>query len=86
MTDRAEIVATLKRILTEEMDLGLDAGSFDATTPLLEDGLDLDSIVIVELITSAEDRFGFEFDDTDLRESNFKSLDTLAAAVERRLG
>jgi acyl carrier protein len=85
MTEQGAIAAALKSILTEEMELGLDASAFDTATPLLEKGLDLDSIVIVELITSAEDRLGFEFADSDLREANFQDLETLAAAIERRL-
>jgi acyl carrier protein len=86
MTDHTEIVSALKSILTNDMELGLDASAFDASTPLLEEGLDLDSIVIVELITSAEEKFGFEFEDSDLREANFRNLDALAKAIGIRLG
>lgn len=84
MNDRSHIIATLKTILAEEMDLGLAADDIDASVPLLDDGLGLDSIVIVELIASVEERFEFEFEDTDLREANFQSLDALASVIELR--
>jgi acyl carrier protein len=79
-----DITQVLKSILIDELDLGLDAVALTETTPLLEDGLDLDSIVIVEFVGIIEDRFGFQFDDTDLRTSSFQDLTTLARIVQKR--
>jgi acyl carrier protein len=78
------VVAELKRILAEDMDLNLKAEEIDATAPLLEEGLNLDSIVIVELIAVVEERFGFEFADEDLRTASFASLEALAGVIEKR--
>jgi acyl carrier protein len=75
---------TLKAILTEDMDLGLSADSLNQGTSLLEGGLDLDSIVLVELIGAIEERFDFQFDDADLRTSSFENLGSLAAVIEKR--
>lgn len=82
--EQAEIVSTLKSMLADEMDLGLVAHQIDENVPLLEDGLGLDSIVIVELIASVERRFDFEFQDADLRTSSFESLTALAGVIRRR--
>jgi acyl carrier protein len=71
-------------MLADEMDLGLVAHQIDENVPLLEDGLGLDSIVIVELIASVERRFDFEFQDADLRTSSFESLTALAGVIRRR--
>jgi acyl carrier protein len=79
-----DVATTLKSILVDEMELGLDAGQVTATVPLLEDGLNLDSIVIVELISVVEHRFGFEFQDEDLRTSSFENLEALAQVIEKR--
>ena len=79
-----DVATTLKSILVDEMELGLDAGQVTATVPLLEDGLNLDSIVIVELISVVEHRFGFEFQYEDLRTSSFENLQALAQVIEKR--
>lgn len=79
-----EVLARLKSILVDDLNLDLDPSSFDAQTPLFEDGLDLDSIVIISLITQVEQRFGFEFQDTDLRMSTFENLSALARVIQER--
>ena len=81
---KQQIVATLKSMLADDMELGLDADAIDAAVPLLEDGLGLDSIVIVELIAGVEERFEFEFEDSDLRTANFASLNALADVIQQR--
>ena len=49
------IIAKLKKIISEELDVNLGMGDIDEKTPLLESGeeksLGLDSITIVELIS-----------------------------------
>ena len=84
MNDRSSIVTTLKTMLADEMELDLVAEQIDASVPLLEDGLGLDSIFVVELIAAVEQRFQFEFEDSDLREANFQSLNALAVVIESK--
>lgn len=79
------IIATLKRILAEDLSLDLDADTIDADVALVEEGLALDSIVIVQLIGMIEERLGFEFEDSDLRMRSFESLTTLANVVMTRM-
>jgi acyl carrier protein len=80
-----EIVAILKSLLLEEMEVRVAADRIDGETPLLEDGLGLDSIVIVELIAGIERKFSMEFQDSDLRTANFSNLNALAEVVRRSL-
>jgi acyl carrier protein len=54
--------------------------------PLLEEGLGLDSIALMELIGQVESRFDLQLDETDLRLSNFANLTALARLVLARLG
>jgi acyl carrier protein len=84
MRSELEVVSILKSMLVDEMNLGLGAEAIDASTSLFEDGLDLDSIVIVELISQVEQRFGFEFEDDDLRMASFENLTALAKVIQKR--
>jgi acyl carrier protein len=52
--------------------------------PLLEEGLGLDSLAIVELITLIEDKYGFEFGEDDLNMDAFANLRSLARVVAAR--
>jgi acyl carrier protein len=80
-----DIVAALKHSLAETEGFHGAADEIDAEVTLLEGGLDLDSITIVELIGRIEARFEFQFADTDLRTRSFASLRALAQVVLRRL-
>lgn len=80
------IISTLKAILAEDLNLNLDKTRIDEHVPLLEDGLGLDSIVLVELIGVVESKFGFQFQDSDLRTASFKNLRTLAETISKRIG
>ncbi|MBN1238254.1 MAG: acyl carrier protein [Gammaproteobacteria bacterium] len=83
-TTTATVIDALKWILADEMDLGLTADQINATVPLLEDGLNLDSIAIVELIAVLEERFAFQFHDADLRTASFANLEALAKVITAR--
>jgi acyl carrier protein len=80
-----DIVTALKQSLAQIEDLHWTADEIDADVPLLAGGLDLDSIIIVELISRIEARFEFQFVDTDLRTRSFASLRALAQVVLYRL-
>jgi acyl carrier protein len=82
MTD--EIVTELKRIIAEDLDVNMRFDEIDETVPLLGEGLALDSVVVVELISLVENRFGFEFEDSELNVESFRNLTALAGVIERR--
>ena len=76
------IIAKLKKIISEELDVNLGIGDIDENTPLLESGeeksLGLDSITIVELISLIEQEFEIEFSDSELNPENFTNLKILS--------
>jgi acyl carrier protein len=77
----AEIIAALRRMLVEELDVRLTAEVVTDDVPLLERGLGLDSIVLYEFITLIERRFGFEFADQSLDTRVFANLTVLAQHI-----
>ena len=76
-----KIVEKLKQIIAEELDVNIRAEDIDAEASLFEEGLGLDSVVIVELITLIEQHFGFRFSEEELNMELFQSLQTIARAV-----
>ncbi len=81
----AQVKAALKQILVEELDLNLTHEEIDEEAPLLDEGLSLDSITLVEFISLMEKRLHFEFADSDLRVASFANLGTLAEVVVDKL-
>lgn len=79
-----DIVTELKRIIADDLDVNLKFDEIDEKVPLLGEGLALDSIVVVELINLVENRFGFEFEDSELNVESFRNLTALAGVIERR--
>lgn len=77
----ADIVAELKRMIVEDLDVRIPAADVTPEVPLLESGLGLDSIVLYELITLIEKRFGFEFGDDNLNTAQFANLTVLARYI-----
>lgn len=72
------VIAELTRMIGVELDVRIDAASIDPDVPLLEGGLMLDSMVLFELITLIEKRFGVAFPADDLSSEVFASLRVLA--------
>ena len=86
MPDKDQIIATLQHMLAHELDLRFDEREITATVPLLEGGLMLDSMVLFELITLIETRYGVCFPEEALSTSNFSNLTVLADRVTSLLG
>jgi acyl carrier protein len=81
---KPEIIAILKNIIAEKIKPGLEAQNLETTIPLLDGGLGLDSIMIVDLIMAVEQQFSFHFAEDDLSLDSFASLDALAQVIARR--
>jgi acyl carrier protein len=77
-----EIISRLKKIIAEDLDVNLKIEDIDETVPLLEQGLALDSIVLVEFIGLIEHQFDIEFSESDLRIDVFKNLQVLAELID----
>jgi acyl carrier protein len=72
-------------IIADQLDVNISRKEIDPYIGLLEDGLGLDSIAIVELITLVEENFGFEFDEDGLNMDAFQSVRSLAAYIQDQL-
>ena len=81
----ADVIEQLKQIIAEELDVNLDPQEIDENAPLFEEGIGLDSIAIMDFILLIEERFGFEFADTDLNVGLFGSLATLAGFISAKV-
>ena len=82
MDTKTEVLRTLDDVLS----LGGRALSFDAQTPLLGAIPELDSMAVVSLITSLEDRFGIMVDDDEIDGDTFASVGSLVNFVAGKLG
>jgi acyl carrier protein len=79
----APIVEQLRRMIAHELDVRIQEEELTADTSLIDGRLALDSIVLFELITLIEKRFGFEFADQNLRMEVFSSLTILAQHIHQ---
>ena len=72
-------------ILDEVLSLKGRASAFALETPLLGAIPELDSMAVVALITTLEERFGFIVDDDEIDGAVFASVGTLADFVQGKL-
>lgn len=79
------LVNQLKAIIAGELDVNLKEAEIDENVSLFEEGLGLDSIAIVELISLIEEKFGFQFSDSELSPEFFSNLRVLANLIATRM-
>jgi acyl carrier protein len=72
-------------VVASALDIGGRIDGMDAATPLLGAVPELDSIGVLSLITSLEERFGIRIADDDVAACDFETLGSLANLVEHRL-
>jgi acyl carrier protein len=77
----AEVITVLDRVLNLK---GRTTG-FRADTPLLGAIPELDSMAVVTVITSLEERFGFAVDDDEIDGSTFATVGALVDFVAGKL-
>ena len=78
-----EVVTSLKKLLSERVRIPVArAQALELDTPLLKDGLGLDSLDCVELTLGMEDEFAVVFDDSEEDwMHHFSCLGTLSQLV-----
>lgn len=64
-------------------ELKISAAQITPATPFFEDGLDLDSFAVVDLVSRIESHFGFQLADGDFKPENFTDIQTLGEVVAR---
>lgn len=80
-----DIKSEVQSILDEVLSLEGRASSFTLETPLLGALPELDSMAVVALITTLEERFDFMIDDDEIDGAVFASLATLVEFVRGKL-
>lgn len=80
-----QVLERIKRIVVEDLDVDLAYEDLDETVPLFEEGLALDSVILVELISFIEKRFNIELRDEALSMETFKNLQSVARMIRQHL-
>ena len=80
-----QVLERVKRIVVEDLDVNLGYDDLDETVPLFEEGLGLDSVIVVELISFIEKRFNVELGDEALNMETFKDLQSIARVIGEQL-
>lgn len=80
-----DILAQLKWLIAEKLDVDLTIEEIDEAAPLIDGGLGLDSVAIVEFISLVEGHFDFEFEDDELSLASFQNLEVLANVIDAHL-
>ena len=75
------VIEKLKTVIVQDLDVNIKTAEIDADVSLFEDGLGLDSVVIVELIAAIEEQFTFQFAEDELNMELFSTLRTLAEFI-----
>jgi len=75
------VVAELTKMIAHELDVRIEEKDIDPMVPLLEGGLMLDSMVLFELITLIEKRYGVVFSTENLNTEVFANLTVLAQNI-----
>lgn len=73
-------------VLDEVLSLGGRAFKYDRETPLLGSVAELDSMAVVTLLTTLEDRFGIAVADDEVDGSTFETVGSLIDFVAARVG
>ena len=72
----------VKELVAKTLGIEDRIGSMDASTPLLGEMPELDSLAVVDIAAGIEDRFNFQIDDADFTAEVFETLGSLAAFVD----
>lgn len=78
------ITERLKDIIVSDLDINANRDILDDNVSLLESGVGLDSVSVMEFISIIEEKFGFEFSDDELSLEPFESLTTLTAFIAKK--
>ncbi len=73
-----QVKLKLKQIIAKNLDVNISATDIDDKESLYEDGIGLDSIMLVNFIVQIENSFGINFSEDEMNLELFNNLDTLA--------
>ena len=78
-------IDTVRDLLDETLGLGSRAQGMTASTPLLGNLPELDSMAVVEIVTRLEAEFGIRIHDDEISAETFSTLGGLANFIEEKL-
>lgn len=81
-----QTMSRVQTIIADQLDVNISHAEIDPDINLFEEGLGLDSIAIVELITLVEENFNFKFDEDGLDMEAFQNVRTLATHIQNQVG
>jgi acyl carrier protein len=81
-----DVTQEVARVLDEVLSLNGRGESFTRGTHLLGTIPELDSMAVVSLITTLEERFGIVIDDDDIGGETFATLGSLSDFVSGKIG
>ena len=79
----SESLSIIREYLLESDD-PVDEGDLESSTSLLEDGV-LDSLRLMKLIQFIGERFEIELEPDEVVAENYRTLESIASLVERKL-
>lgn len=83
--DRAALVRNIAETIVEAVNLRhKNVDEITAETALMETGLELDSLDMLEVVVAVENRFGVKVADADEGKRVFRTIGTIAAFVEAK--
>ncbi|MBI1395625.1 MAG: acyl carrier protein [Betaproteobacteria bacterium] len=85
MPSTEETLSAVRGILAQALSLGPRANALTPESRLLGAIPELDSMAVVTVLTSLEDKFGITVDDDEISASTFETLGTLTGFVESKL-
>jgi acyl carrier protein len=80
-----DVEARIKRIIVEKLELGTKTKQLTFETPLIDGGLNMDSINVLELISLIEEEFGIVVGDEDMNIELLGNIGSLAAYVRTQM-
>jgi acyl carrier protein len=78
---REEILAQIRRILIDGLDVKREPDEIDPDAPLFGSGLGLDSIDAVELALLVEERLGVRLEDDTMARASMRTVNSLVDRV-----
>ena len=85
MKEYGEIVNKLRELIVQKLEIDLSSSELKESTPLIEYGLGVDSVSTMEFIVVLENEFEIEIDESEVDQSVFRSIKTVADFISERL-
>ena len=82
--NNAEILAGVREVIDQSLQLGGRAQDFTPQTRLLGDLPELDSMAVLTILTGLEEHFGIVVDDDDVSADTFETVGSLMSLVAEK--